>query len=99
VATVDVAGATLHVVEVDEAGLVQVGQAATLSLVGLELAVESGKLGGKELVVGNRRGGCDGGLPGDQQVRVQQRGAHLLEHEGIQRIRGSATARWAAWSR
>ncbi len=53
---------------------------------GVELAVQPGELGGEQFVVG---GGCadgDGLLAGEQQGRVEQRGADLGEDEVVEGV-------------
>jgi hypothetical protein len=51
-AVVELAGAALQFDEVDEVGLEEVGEAATFSLGGFGLAVETSELRGEQFVVG-----------------------------------------------
>jgi hypothetical protein len=83
---VDVVGSSLHLGEVEEAGLVEVGEAASLGAVGVELAGQVVQFGGEELVVGGRCRGAYGGLSGAQHGGPEQGGLDLLEDERVQRV-------------
>ncbi len=61
----DGGGAALELGHVDQAGLVEVEQAVVLGAGGVELAVQPGKFGGEQLVVG------DGGVHGDGPLARQ----------------------------
>src|SRR5438876_3853107 len=86
VAGVDVPGAPLDFGELEEAGLVQVGEASPLGAVGLDLALHAGQLGLEQIVVGSRCYGGEGALAGEQHVGAQERGADVFEHEVIERV-------------
>jgi len=60
----DFGGAAVQLGQVDEPGLVEVGQPAPFGCGGVDLAVEAGELGGEQLVVGYRGGDRDGLLTG-----------------------------------
>jgi hypothetical protein len=53
-AVFDVGGAALQLGQLDEAGLVEVDEAAAFGVGGVELAVQSGQLGGEQFVIGGR---------------------------------------------
>ena len=86
VAGVDVAGSALHLVELEQASLVEISEATSFALVGLELALEAGELGTEKLVVWDGRLGSDRGFAGKEDLGAQQRGAHLVEDEGVECI-------------
>ena len=86
VAGVDVPGAPLDFGELEEAGLVQVGEASPLRAVGLDSALHAGQLGLKQIVVRSRCCGGESGLAGEQHVGACKRAADLLEHEVIERV-------------
>ena len=56
-AVLDVGGAALQLGQLDEAGLVEVDEAAAFGVGGVELAVQAGQFGGEQFVVGDR-GAC-----------------------------------------
>ena len=84
---VDIGGAALHLGEVDETGLVEVGEAAPFGAdvgryadpVGVSSAARSSSSG-----VGGAGG--DGVFAGEQDVGAQQRGADLVEDEGVEGV-------------
>ena len=56
--------------QVDEPGLVEVGEPASFGCGGVDLAVEAGEFGGEQFVVGDRGGDRDGLLAGQQHARA-----------------------------
>jgi hypothetical protein len=82
----DFAGAAVQLGQVDEPGLVEVGQPAPFGCGGVDLAVEAGELGGEQLVVGNRGGDRDGLLAGQQHAGLGERCADLGEDEVVERV-------------
>ena len=85
-AGVDLSGPPPDLGEVQQPSLVEVDQPAAFGLGGVELALQAGELGAKQLVVGGGLAGGDGGLAGSQHRRAQQRGADLVEHEGVELV-------------
>ena len=85
-AVLDVGGAALQFGQLDEAGLVEVDEAAAFGVGGVELAVQAGQLGGEQLVVGG--GGAHGErlLAGGEHVGAEQGGADLVEHEVVEGV-------------
>jgi hypothetical protein len=79
-------GPALQLHELDQPGLVEVDQPAALGLGGLGPALQAGELGGEQLVVGCRRSGGDRAFAGQQHLGTQQRLAHLVKDEAIQRV-------------
>ena len=71
---------------VDHAGLVEVSDAPSFGVRGLESTLQAGQLGGEQLVIGGWGVRCDGCLPGGDQVRVGEQLAYLVEDEGVQFI-------------
>ncbi len=82
----DFAGAALQFGQLDEPGLVEVGEPAAFGCGGVDLAVEAGELGGEQLVVGDRGGDRDGLLAGQQHLGLGERGPDLAEDELIERV-------------
>jgi hypothetical protein len=72
--------------EIENAGLVEVGQSSPFGVGGVEAALEPVELGGEELVVGSGGAGEDGLFPGEEQVGAEQRGPDLIEHELIEGV-------------
>ncbi len=64
----DFAGAAVQLGQVDEPGLVQVGQPASLGRGGADLAVEAAELGGEQLVAGDRGADRDRLLTGQKHA-------------------------------
>ena len=85
-AGVDVAGSSVEFFHVDVAGLVEVGEAASLGGGLFDAALESVELGGEQLVVGGRLAGDERPLAGDEHVGAQQDLAHLVEHERVELV-------------
>jgi hypothetical protein len=81
---VDVGGAALHLGEVDEAGLVEVGESAPFGADGVDAPVEAGQFGGEEFVVGRGGVGGDGVFAGGEDVGAQQGVAELVEDERVE---------------
>jgi hypothetical protein len=79
-------GAALHFGEFDEAALVEVDEAATFGVGGVDFAVEAGQFGGEQFVVGDRGVQGDGLFAGEQLVGVGDRGAEVVEHEGVEGV-------------
>jgi len=92
---VDVVGAVPGLGELEQPRLVEVGKAPALLAVGFELAVEAGQLGVEKLVVDGHRRGGECRFASDEDVRAQQRGSDLLEHELVERV-GADGALWAS---
>ena len=86
VAVLDLGGTALQLGQLDEAGLVGVDEAAAFGIDGVELAVQTGHLGGEQFVVGG--GGAHGErlFAGGEHVGAQQGGADLVEHEGVEGV-------------
>ncbi len=82
----DFAGAAFQLGQVDEPGLVEVGQPAPLGRGGVDLAVKAGELGGEQLVVGNRGGDRDRLLAGQQDGGLGERRPDLAEDELVERV-------------
>ena len=82
----DFGGAALHFGEFDEPALVEVDEAAPFGIGGLDLAVESGQFGGEQFVVGDRSCQGEGLFAGQQLVGVGDRGADVVEHEGVEGV-------------
>ena len=82
----DFAGAAVQLGQVDEPGLVEVGQPASFGCGGVDLAVEAGELGGEQLVVGDRGGDRDGLLTGQQHAGLGERGPDLAEDVLVERV-------------
>ena len=64
----DFAGAAVQLGQVNEPGLVEVGQPASLGHGGDDLAVEAAELGGEQLVVGDRGADRDRLLTGQKHA-------------------------------
>ena len=67
VAGTELGGAAGELGLVDDAGLVEIREAATLTVGSVQPAVEAGKLGGEEVVIGGGRPLGDGDFPGAEQ--------------------------------
>jgi hypothetical protein len=103
-AVLDVGGAALQLGQLDEAGLVEVDEAAAFAVGGVELAVQSGQLGGEQVVVGGRGAHGEGLFAGGEHVGAQQRGADLVEDERVEGVGadvafGAAPVRAAGFDR
>jgi hypothetical protein len=79
-------GAALHLGEFDEPPLVEVDEGAPFGVGGVDLAVQTGQFGGEEFVVGDRGTQGDGLFAGQQLLGVGNRGADVVEHEGVERV-------------
>ena len=73
VASGDVGGPPLQICQLDQSGLVEVDQPTLFVICGVDLAVQAGKFGGEQLVVGDRCSEGDGMFTGKQQLWLQQR--------------------------
>jgi hypothetical protein len=78
------AGPPTEVGHLDEAGLVEVGESATLGLSSGDLALQACEFCGEELVIGNRLSRGNDSLTHEHQLRREQRSAYLLEYERVQ---------------
>jgi hypothetical protein len=58
----------------------------TFGVGGVELAVQSGQLGGEQFVVGGGGAHGEGLFAGDEHVGAQQRGADLVEDERVEGV-------------
>src|SRR4029453_875826 len=79
-------GAGLLLVEVDEAGLVEVGEAAPFGADVVDTPIQSGQFGGEGFVGGGDGVGGDGVFAGGEDVGAQQRGADLVEDERVEGV-------------
>jgi len=104
----DFAGAAVQLGQVDEPGLVEVGQPASFGGGGVDLAVEAGEFGGEQFVVGDRGADRDRLLTGQQHLGLDERGPDLVEDVLIERVgadvafgqrRSSPPARRGSWLR
>jgi hypothetical protein len=89
-AGVDFAGAAVEFGYVDVAGLVEIGDAASLGGGFVNAAREAGELGGEDFVVGCGLAADEGALGGQQDVGAQQDVADLGEHEGVELVGADA---------
>jgi len=92
----DFGGAALQFGQFDEPALVEVDEAVPFGVGGVELAVQPGQFGAEQFVVGDRGVQRDGLLSGQQLVGVGNRGADVVEHEGVQRVGADVAFRAAA---
>ena len=72
--------------EIEDAGLVEVGQSSPFGFAGVEAALEPVELGGEELVVGGGGVGQDGLFAGEEQLGAEERGAELVEDELVESV-------------
>jgi len=82
----DVGGAALQLGQLNEAGLVEIDQPAAFGVGGVELAGQSGQLGGEQVIVGGRGAHREGLLAGGEHLGAQQRGADLVEDEPVEGV-------------
>ena len=83
-AVVDLACAAAHFCVVDHSGLVEVGDPSPFGMCTLEPAVESGQLGGEELVVGSWGLSGQGCFSGSEELGTGEQLAYLVENEGVE---------------
>ena len=77
---------TLGFGQVEDAGLVEVGQPAPFGFGGVEAALKPVELGGEELVVGSGGAGEDGLFSGEEQFGGGERGSELVEDELVEGV-------------
>jgi hypothetical protein len=82
----DFSGAALQLGQVDEPGLVEVGEPAPFGGGGVDLAVEAGEFGGEQFVVGDRGADRDCLLTGQQHLGLDERGSDLVEDVLVERV-------------
>ncbi len=93
---IDLAGTSLQIGQFHETDLVEIGETTTFCGGRLELALEPGKFGGEQLVVGCRTVGGECALADEEHVRSQQCSPHLVEDEGIELVSSDVALRTTA---
>jgi len=86
VAGIEFMGAPPEIGQLEQAGLIEIGQTPTLPTNRSDLAVETGELGGQQFVVWRRALRRDGGFASEEQFGSHQRGADTVEDKGVEFI-------------
>ena len=83
---IELFGSALELDEFDQPSLVEVGEASTLVVGGVDLPLEAGELRVEQFVIGRGRAFGDGLFAGEEHLGPQQRVAHLFEDEGVELV-------------
>src|SRR5581483_10596958 len=91
----DVSAAALDLEKLEQAGLVEIGKSSSFGVGRLDLAFESGELGGEQLVVGAGALAGQGGLAGEEDFGAEEGGADLVEDKGVELVGADVALRTA----